>query len=111
MERVPPTEKTELEKIQDEIEIEAAEWQRVGMTGNMTIHSPESHWISKIQIQAMMNIILMKGLCTQEEMNIQFKRLMLQDMRSLRKQAEEQKREALVPDFNVLGPDGKPFKL
>jgi len=111
MERVPGTQKTELEKIQDEIEVEARRWNEIGMRSSGIRHDPESIWILKLQVQAMMNVILEKELATAEEINIQFKTLMLNDMRLYREQAELQRRESLVPEMTLLDPNGKPFKI
>lgn len=111
MSRVPPTQKTELEKIQAAIEEEAQEWAKLGMNAGGIRHDNESLWILKLQCQAMMNIILKNNLATEEEVNTEFKRIMLGDMRIYREQAEAQRREAIVPRAPLIGPDGKPLKI
>ena len=109
--RVPETKKTDLEKIEEEIESETEEWKKIGMHANMTQHSNESIWMLKVQVQSMMNMILKLEICTQEQLNLEFKQLVLNDMRLLRKEAQAQKEQMLVPQFPLLGPDGKPVKI
>lgn len=111
MDRVPPTGKTEIEKVEEDLEDEVRKWHDLGMHPNMTQHTNESMWIAKMQIQTIFDIIIKKGLISEEETNLTYKRLMLIDMRKMREQAEAQRREALIPDTPILGPDGQPFKI
>jgi hypothetical protein len=117
MDRVPGTEKSELDKLNEELALEEVHWNRLGMTGNMTVHPPESIWVMRMQVQAMMNIILISNLCTEDELNIEFKKLMLTDMRKMREQVELQRRQAIVPkgievpNVEILGKDGRPIKF
>src|SRR5262245_32415415 len=102
--KVPPTQKTEMEKIQKALDHEAEEWNRLGMSANGIRHDAEGIWMLKLQVQAMMNALLQKGLLTEDDVNLQFKQLMLNDMQVYREQAEKQRRDSLVPDIKLLGP-------
>lgn len=111
MDKVPPTQKTDLDKTQEQLDAEAREWSKLGMHPNMTQHSNESMWMFKMQVQSLIDILIKKDVFTEDEINLIYKQLMLIDMQRMREQAMNQRREALVPEMNLLGPDGKPFKL
>src|SRR5262245_12087940 len=111
MDKIPETKKTELEKLQELVEEESKEWQKLGMHPNMTVHPPESLWTLKMQVQALLNAVIKKGMVTEDEMNIEFRQLMLDDMRNMRAQATQQRRDALVPEIKLVDPSGKPFKI
>ena len=118
MESVPPTQKNEIQKLDEQLEEEQKLWNELGMHGNMTVHPPETIWVLKMQMQALMNVLLMTEVITQDDLNIQFKKLMLQDMRGMREQVVQQKRAQIVapsgiqiPRMALTGKDGKKIEL
>lgn len=124
MEKVPETKKSELEKVQSELQKETEIWSELGMTLDQTIHPPGSIYAVKMQMQTIINLLLEKGYATNEEFNIEFKTLILNDMRRMREQEEPAIREArqqhilhgskpdiAVPQLRLLGPDGRDLKI
>lgn len=109
-----------LEDLQEALDEEAKTWEELGMAMNMVQHSNDSVFILKQQNQAMLNMMLSKGLVTEEELNIEFKTLLLNSMRVLREDFESQRREQVgkmvqpgiaLPDHRLLGPNGERIKL
>lgn len=109
--RVPETRESELEKVNKLLEEEADEWRKLRMHTNMIEHPEDSLWIMKMQIQTIFDILIKSGLRTEDEVNLTYKKLMLTDMRLMRKQVEEKRRDSIVPEMKLLGPDGEPFKI
>ena len=85
----------ELEDLDEQIEVETAVWNELGLNPRALRHDPESLWAMKLQIQAMMNVLLQKELVTEDELNIQYKRLTVNDMRNIAEDARKARREAL----------------
>lgn len=123
-EAIPKTLKTsELEKLQKELDAEAAKWEELGISLDQTHHSPATLFVLKCQVQALQNCLLKDGKVNTDNLNREFKTLMLNDMISLRETAEDQMQEAkydyitgkqrgpIVPNLKLLGPDGEEIKL
>lgn len=120
MEKVPGTGKTPLEKVQAELQEEIDLWNELGMSLNNTTHPPASLYAIKMQVQTLINLLIEKNFFTNEEFNIEFKTLILNDMRRLREfhepQIREERRQAIlgggkpditIPNLRIIGPDGK----
>lgn len=113
----------ELEAIQAELDEEGQLWQTAGISIDHTSHTNGSIFILKQQIQALINALLIKGAFTEDELNLEFKKLLLSSLRELREAfgpAIEQARinammgrdqEIAVPKLKLLGPDGKEVNI
>lgn len=124
MKKVPETKKGELEKVQEELQKELEVWNNLGMSLDQTGHPPGSIYAMKMQIQTIINLLLAKNLVTNEEFNIEFKKLLLADMQKMRAENEPAIREArrqhilaggkpdiAIPHLRLLGPDGRDLKI
>lgn len=80
-----------IEDLDRQIAEEESEWIMMGLNANVTVHTPEHIWRLELQLQALINVLILTGLVEQEDLSIQYKKLMLQDMRDIRAQAEAQK--------------------
>lgn len=109
-------ERLSLEELQEELDTESALWEEMGIGLNQVGHTPDSIFILKQQIQAVLNIIMSELGVSEDRMNIEFKTVMLNSMQTLRASAEEQRREALekmlkppmaLPDHRIIGPNGE----
>lgn len=124
MEKVPETKTSELDKLQKGLEEELQLWNELGMSLDQTGHPPGSIYAMKMQVQTIINLMLAKGFCTNEEFNIEFKTLLLKDMQKMRADNEpairEMRRQQIVsgvkpdlaiPKLRLLGPDGTDLKI
>lgn len=120
----PGTRKDPLEKLTKKLEKEVEIWNELGMNLENTVHSPSSIYALKMQMQTLINLLLEKGIATNEEFNIEFKTLILNDMQRMRAvhepQIREERRQAIVhgvkkdiavPEIRVIGPDGRDLKI
>lgn len=120
----PGTQKDPLEKLTAKLEKEVEAWNELGMSLENTMHTPSSIYALKMQMQTLINILLEKGIATNEEFNIEFKTLILNDMQRMRAahepQIREERRQAIVhgvnrdiavPEIKVIGPDGRDLKI
>jgi len=113
----------ELTKLDRRLKEELEEWNALGMFLEGIEASNESVLMMKIQIQTIINLLLTKTEVTEDELNITFKGIMLDTLRDLRKkftpEAEKRRIAAItgqdptsgveVPQFKLLGPDGRPL--
>lgn len=113
MERIPPTQKTDLEKMREAINEEREEWNKRGLNPNMTVHPPASLWTAKMQIRALMQLLIEKGIIEEEDMDLQFQTILLDEMQVIRGQAEAQQTQpnVAVPEIQLLDQHGRPLKL
>lgn len=124
MDKVPGTKKSELEKAEAALKAEVEAWNNLGMSLDQTQHPNSSIFALRLQVQTIINIMLEKNLVTNEEFNIEFKKLVLADMKQMREANEpeirEQRRQAIVggarppiavPHLRLIGPDGKDLKI
>lgn len=120
----PGTRKDPLEKLITKLEDEVKIWDELGMNLENTTHAPSSIYALKMQMQTLINLLLEKGFTTNEEFNIEFKTLILNDMQRMRAayepQIREERRQAIVhgvkkdiavPEIKVIGPDGRDLKI
>lgn len=113
----------DIEKLQAELDEEAELWEQAGLSVDNTSHSNGSIFIMKQQIQAIINVLLTNKLVGEEEINIEFKTLLLNSLRELREMfgpAMEQARiselmgrpqKITLPEHKLLGSDGKELKI
>lgn len=111
MEKVPPTEKDPLEKVKNEIEKERREWEKAGITANMTVHPPASLWSTKIKLRALLDLLQEKGIITEEELELTFAEIQLEEMQQLRGIAADQRKATIVPKMTLLDRHGKEINL
>lgn len=116
---IPPTGRSELEKIEEALKEEVEEWNALGMSMDGIGVPPNVVYIIKMQVQTLINVGLAKGYFTNDEFNLEFKKLILEDMQRLRIINEPQIRKArmqriikgdgdiAVPKFRLLGPNGE----
>ncbi len=113
----------ELENLQQKLEEEGELWEKAGYSLENTAHSSTSLFIIKQQIQAIQNLLLKLGVFNEDELNIEFKRLMLGEMIALREQMfpilGQQRilgngKDIAVPDSGqtkIFGSDGKEIRF
>lgn len=124
MESVPESKKSDLEKTEAKLQAEINRWNELGMSLERTNHTNQMHYLLKMQVQTIINIILKKNLVTEDEFNIEYKEILEDAMRAIREEHEpqirKQKRQMIVegakpplvvPEFKLLGPDGREVKL
>jgi len=121
---IPETRKSDLEKIEAELKKEVEAWNELGMSLDGTVHVPASIYFLKMQVQTIINFMLEKEIAANEEFNLEFKTLILNDMRRMREENEpnikEARRQAIVggakpqiavPKIRVLGKDGRELDI
>ena len=124
MEKVPETKKSDLEKAVENLQAEINRWKELGMSLERTEHTNQMHYILKMQVQTIINIMLKNNLVTEDDFNLEFKTILAEAMQEMREKNEPQIREQrrriimqgakadlVVPEFKLLGPDGKDIKL
>lgn len=114
MSKVPGTQKTPLDKATEALEEEVGKWQKLGIDHNSTVHTPASLFDMKIKFMSFHRIVKEKLGITDEELNIAYCQVMLEQMQELRAHVEEQRmaqeKIVAVPQLGILGPDGKAIK-
>lgn len=109
-----------LEDLQEALDDESKLWEQNGMAMNMVQHSNDSLFILKQQSQAILNVLITNGLASEEDLNLEFKRILLNSMREIRADFEKSRKEAIgkmvqpgvaLPEHRILGLDGKEIKL
>lgn len=102
-----------LEEVQAALEAENAEWQRLGLSVNnlqMGAISPLLLDLSS-RIQALMNAVLLNTDITEDDINFQYKLVMLNNMRALREAApdasKDQIRQQILEGARVRLQNGK----
>jgi len=103
------TEEDRLQELNEQIDAEVLEWNKLDLHPNKLRHDPESLWVMKLQLQAIMNVLLAKELLNEEELNIEYKRLQLNDMRILSENYREQRRQSLLANVKLVDGSGKEF--
>jgi hypothetical protein len=90
-------EPTTIEEVQAALEAEQAEWQKAGLSlPNLVIPAVSQLMFDmQIKLQAMINVLIVNDIISEEELNLQYKKIMLNDMRTMRESAPEQEREAI----------------
>lgn len=86
-----------LEEVQAALEAENIEWQKRGLNvANLQLGAIAPlilDWSSRIQ--AVVNLLILKGIITEDEMNFQYKSIMLNNMRSIREATPDQNAEQI----------------
>lgn len=100
----------ELEELERQIEIETLAWNELGLHPGSLRHEPESIWVLKLQVQAMMNVLLNKGLIANDELDLEHKRILLNDMKLLKEEFQRQRREALLANTKLVDKSGRKFR-
>lgn len=114
-----------LESLQKELDEEAAKWESIGITLDHTQHTNSSIFLVKQQIQTVINLMLKKEIITEDEINIEFKTLLLNSMREIRGQSEAAIQKSKIAELlgkpqdialpsnevRIVGKDGKEIKL
>jgi ATP-dependent Lon protease len=96
------TKRAQLDQLNKNLEEENKAWDAAGMHVNMVQHDNVSIFELKCKVQAMWNC-LSQGKTDQIDFDLEIKRLILHDMRSIRQQVqpqmEEVKRQALLNEI------------
>lgn len=125
MNKVPGSFVTDrLTKLDQEIQSELEEWNSLGMFLEGITSSNESILMVKMQIQTIINLLLTRTDVSEDDLNLEFKTIMLETLKELRDkftpEAERRRIAAItgqdpnenieVPQFRLLGPNGKPVE-
>jgi len=101
-----------LEEVQEALEVENGEWNKAGLNlANLQMGALAPLMLDmQAKIQAMINILIVQGTITEADINFEYKKIILNDMRALRAAAPEQEKEAIRQQIlrNVQMPNGKP---
>lgn len=113
MEKIPPTQKSELEKSVEELRAEQQRWQQANLDPNRTVHPPASIWVMKTQIRALFEAIVEAGLIEKEVLETQFNKSMLGAMQKIRMEQEAAAASAsiAVPRPSIVDKFGREIKL
>jgi len=86
-----------LEELQAALDEEQAEWQRRGISLNAVQLGALTPLMLDFttKVQAIANVLVLKGIITEEELAFEFKSIMLNNLRILREQAPEQDKDAI----------------
>ena len=99
----------QLKALQSQVDDEFTEWAKLGLHPTLLQHGNESIWAMKLQLQSMMNLLIRLEILDELDLNIEYKRLQLNDMRALLEQAREQTREAIAPKPQIIIPIDRQF--
>jgi hypothetical protein len=114
MASVPGTQKTPLEKARLALEEEVGKWQKLGIDHNSTVHTASSLFDFKIKFMSFHKIVKEKLGITDEEVNLAYCEVMLEQMQELREHVEQQRAAqgtvVEVPKLGILGPNGEVLK-
>jgi hypothetical protein len=88
---------TTLEEVQAALEAESAEWQKAGINlQNLQLGAIAPMLLDmQAKLQALINVVVLDGSITEEGLNFEYKKIILNDMRALREAAPEQEKEAI----------------
>ena len=103
------TKKGRLEAIQKELEEEVKVWDKEGYSIGQIGHPPESIFQLKAQHQALINTLITLKVVDEEELNITFKTIILNDMKMIRENMiepakKEALRQSIVDGINFVPP-------
>lgn len=86
-----------LEEIQARLEEEEEEWKKAGLDlGRLQLGNPSAVLFElSVKVQTLINILVSKGVATDEEFNIMFKTILLNDMNALRQNAPAHQSEQI----------------
>jgi hypothetical protein len=101
-----------LDEVQQALVREELEWQKMGISlGNVNFGElgPLLFDLST-RVQALTNCVILNGTISDEEVNYQYKFILLNNLRALRESAPKQKSEALRRQIlqGIQMPNGKP---
>lgn len=103
-----------LEVIESELEAEKAEWNRRGL-GLGQVNFGEIGVVifdMSVRLQALTNVLILNDVFKEEEINYQYKYIMLNNLRALREAAPQQQADALrrriLEGIHMPRPNGKP---
>lgn len=111
MNKIPETKKTDLEKANIALLEEIGRWEALGIDHNNTVHTNASVFDFKIKFMALSRVVMEKLGITDEEMNLAYTEIVVEEMKTLRTAFEMQKTDSdvTIPKLGILGPDGKPI--
>lgn len=95
--------KSDLEKLQEELDAEAALWNERHYHLNNLSHSNESIFQAKAQLQAITNVLIKLGLATEDQLNLEFKTVLLNDLRGVRENVIEPAESAATREHIMKG--------
>lgn len=85
-----------LTDLQDRLDEEAERWAELDISIDSVHHSNSSLWLVKQQLQAVLNLLLKKELITEDEINLEFKQLMLASLQELRAEYQRTKEAGIA---------------
>jgi hypothetical protein len=104
-----------LEEVQKALEDEQREWEKIGISIEQVVLGPTPYIMLDLstRIQAMANLLIRSELVTEEDLNLEYKNIMLVNLRELRESVPEQQRAAIRAQLlsatnGRLGNLGKP---
>jgi hypothetical protein len=83
--------KSRLESVEKELKEEVDAWNAAGLLVNNWGHTNESIFALKCQVQTLVNLILRANMFSEDEINFEFKTLLLADMHKIRTEIIEPK--------------------
>lgn len=101
----------EVEAAKQAVHEEQLEWDKIGITlNNLQPQNLQVHLIS-IKIDAMCQLLVQKGLATEDDMELAFQQVLLAQLQAIRPQLAEQlvqaRQQISTPEIGLLGPNGR----
>lgn len=103
-----------LEEVQAALIEEEKKWQRMGISLDAVNFGGLGQLLfdMSVRVQALTNVLILNDAITEEEINYQYKFIMLNNLRALREAAPKQQSDALrrkiLEGIHMQGPNGKP---
>ena len=93
------------DELQAELDDEGELWDALGISVEMSTHTNGSLFLFKQEQQAILNVLFKTGVLDEDEVNCEFKRILLNTMTAMREEFESKKKQARLDD--IMGRPGK----